>query len=287
MIVSFLKMIVVALVAACVAAGCYYGYYKLWVEPRAALVAQQLSAPLPAMPPDPTVKEFEQAMEIHKTGTPQEAQAALQRFINDYPQSTSIEAAVDALGELNSTLFFSKENPQFTAYSVRSGDTLTRISTQKNVPMELLVYLNGLTSNRLKIGQPLRILSGTFSLSVIQKSRRVVLLRDGKFFRSYPAIEWNGKEKNAAPTAHPKQAGKIGEKLAFKDGTPVRPDETAYFEADHQILLTVPVRAIYTHRIGPDGKTSPRPPGGGFGLAPAHMSEISVLLRRGNAVSLE
>jgi LysM repeat protein len=286
MFISFLKFIVVTLFAACIAAGCYYGYYKLWIEPK-ELAAQQGTMQGGAIPADPSVRDFERVQEVRRSGNGAETQAALQRFINDYPQSPMIETAVDMLGEVNSAEFFSKTSPAGTTYIVRPGDTVTRVATQSKMPIELLMAVNGLPNTKLRIGQPLRVFPAQFTITVIQRTRRVALMRDGRFFRSYPAIEWPGKEKNSPPTTHPKQTGKVASKLAFQNGVGVRPDEPSYASADHQILLTGPPRAVYTHRMGADGKASPRPPGGGFGIAPEGMSEIALLVRVGTAVSLE
>jgi len=99
------------------------------------------------------------------------------------------------LEKMNRTLILSpevnKDDPWTDTYVVQSGDLLSKIADQYNVPWELLSYVNGnLDPRRLRVGARLKVVKGPFH-AVVDKSdfRMDIYLgkpgRGGMFVRSF------------------------------------------------------------------------------------------------------
>ncbi|MBI1953612.1 MAG: L,D-transpeptidase family protein [Candidatus Omnitrophica bacterium] len=93
----------------------------------------------------------------------------------------SVAAAVQGrLGEVNLKLLLSPAStPASVIHTVASGDTLTKIAKKYGTTIELLMASNGLTSDRIRPGQPLKVSRAQFSL-VVDKSQNTLTLKDGQ-----------------------------------------------------------------------------------------------------------
>ena len=276
------RIFVLMVLAAAIFGGAWFAVHELYVRPQERLKADK-ALPPPAPPPDPSIVEFEKFIRNRPVMTPDQARKGIEQFIREFPSSTRRDAAYDILGDLNAAEFFAAKPDATNTYVVKTGDSISRVASRTRVPTELLVHLNRLGKyvhpNQRLIAPPC-----SFRLVIEQKSRRVVLYNVDKFFRQYPAAVWPGSDQKTVP--HPKQSGRVTEKRAFKGGETVKTDKLGYFEADHMILINISGFSLYTHSDDP-GATDQRPPGGGIGLAPAHINEIAVLLPSGAQVSIE
>ena len=268
--------------AAAIFGGAWFAVHELYVRPQDRLKADK-ALPPPAPPPDPSVVEFEKFVRNRPNMTPADARKGIEQFLREFPSSTALDAAHDILGDINAAEFFSAKPDATNTYVVKAGDSISRVASRTRVSTELLVHLNHLGKfvhpNQRLIAPPC-----SFRLVIEQKHRRVVLYNMDKFFRQYPAASWPGGDQK--PVLHPKQTGRVTEKRAFKGGETVKTDKPGYFEADHMILVSISGFSLYTQPDDPNA-TVQRPPGGGIGMAPAHMNEIAVLLPSGAPVSIE
>ena len=279
-----LRIFVIIVLAAAIFGGAWFAIHELYIRPQERLHADK-ALPPPTPPPDPSLGEFERCLEIRRTGTPAEVRTAIELFLREFPSSTKRDAAHDILGELNATEFFAAQPNESNTYVVKSGDSIPRVAHRTKVPVELLVYLNHLGGRFIHPNQRLLAPPCSFRLVIQQKSHRVVLYNGDKFFRQYPAAEWPGGDRK--PVIHPKQTGRVTEKRAWRDDTgSVTPSQLQYYEANHMVLVSIPGHSLYTQPEDPKIPAQ-RPPGGGIGLAPAHMNEIAVLLPSGAPVSME
>ena len=278
------RLFILILVAAGLVAGGYHAINELYYKPQKKLQADKdMPAPLP--PPDPSIAEFDKCMETRRSGNLPEARSALERFLKEFPESRKRPDALNAIGEINSQEFFAMKPTVDNTYVVQSGDSLSRVSARRRLPVELLLRLNQLDSENLQIGQRLIAPQADFRVTLDQKKRMVVLTNGAKFFRQYPAIVWPGMHKKPVVFL-PKATGKINDKVALNEKGNVKPTDKDYAAADHIIGFTIPAHALYTHHEDPK-KPVNRPVGGGIGLAPEHMSEIAILLPRGTPVTLD
>jgi len=250
--------------------------YQLIIVPR-QVPPQQLVNGKPAPPPDPSLPDFEKAMQVKASHQPVAAREALEQFIQNYPFSTKLGEARKALGAVNSDIFFSSiPAPEKIRYEVRSGDALAKIERKLKTSGELLMRCNNLDDpRRLRVGQVLMVTPTDFSAFINRKEHTVLLLNKGKFFKEYTAASWNapavkkGTEKIAIPA-------KVSKKEAWSNGVPVAFGSKEYAESARWVELTVKGYTLYTE--GGQKPTS------GIGMSPEDMEELSTLLNKGMPV---
>ena len=97
-----------------------YFTYDLFLRPIEALKAEQ-KLPPPPPPPDPTVPEFNKVLAIKKQKKLLESRTALEEFIERYPESTKLDEARDALGEVNTDIFRSPNSSREMIYVVKAA----------------------------------------------------------------------------------------------------------------------------------------------------------------------
>jgi hypothetical protein len=280
-----IRLLILLLFAAALYAGGYYAVQELYVKPEQKLIADR-NVPPPAPPTDPSIAEFARCIELRRTTSPQAARSALEAFLREFPESKLRDSALNAIGEINSAEFFATTPNEMNSTVVQPGDSLNLIASRKKLPLEFIVQMNQLRSDVIHPGQRLLTPSCDFRVTLEQRSRRVVITNGGKFFRQYAAISW--PDMNRKPVVFlPKTTGRVLEKHALDEKGPVKQTDLAYFTAAHVLDISIPKHSLYTQ---PDDPAPPahRPMGGGgIGLAPAHMSEIAILLPKGTPVTLE
>jgi hypothetical protein len=144
-----IRLLILAILAAALAAGGYYAVQELYIKPEQRLQADR-RLPAPAPPPDPSVVEYERCMELWKRGAPpSEARAAFERLLKEFPETRKRRDALDAIGQINSQEFFTQTPNETNLYVVNPGDSLSRVSNRRKLPIELILYLNKLPSENL------------------------------------------------------------------------------------------------------------------------------------------
>jgi hypothetical protein len=78
----------------------------------------------------------------------------------------------------------------------------------------------------------------------------------------------------------------VTDKVGLTEKAIIKPTDPEYFKSNHIVNMSINGFALYTQPEDPAAFVS-RPSGGGVGLAPAHMSEIAILLPRGTPVMLD
>ncbi len=244
-------------------------------------------------PPDPSLPEFEKCLALQKEKSPFEARMAFEQFIEQNPQSTRIDEARDRLGQINSTIFLSSmRDPEKEEYLVKSGDVLNKVAGRMKTTPEIIMRANRLSGTMLRIGQRLVIPSGEFSMLINRRTRLVTLFNRGKFFKQYPirtlpAQPAASPKKGSASGAPPlkRTVSKVGEKIAWApNGQRVTFAEKEYEDAAHWIVVSG--NTLYSDPTPESGLKLNKPPSG-IGLAPEHMDELAVLLRKGDSVTIE
>jgi lipoprotein-anchoring transpeptidase ErfK/SrfK len=90
------------------------------------------------------------------------------------------------LDALNKELVFSPNpGPGSTVYKVVSGDNLTKIAKKFNTTPGLILKINKKQDVRIRIDEPLKILTGTPSIVVDKSNFTLTLLIDGHFIKQY------------------------------------------------------------------------------------------------------
>jgi LysM repeat protein len=280
------KALIILLLATVVFGGAAYFINELYIKPDRALKEEKARGPEPP-PPDPSVPELEKCLALKKNGDVAGARTALLAFIEHYPRSTKIDAARDALGEINSTLFFSPTpDPSKQIYIVGKGDVLTRVAMRTRSTPELIHRANNLTGTMLRIGQKLVVPPSDFSAVVNLQTKKLLLFNGRQFFKQYSIIAMPPADV-AAKKPGPKRVGKVLAKSAVDPaGTRVTFADRTYPEASHEVTISIPGHSFYTV-AQPAGGTSRVPAKKGLGFARDDLEEIAVLLKKNDAVTIE
>jgi hypothetical protein len=286
------KTIIILLLAAAIFGGAAYYTNELFIKPRQAIQLEKNAPPTPP-PPDPALPEFTKAVEVLQSGDLLSARDAFNRFVEQNPHSMKLDQAKEYLGAINTDLFLSnKPAPEKQVYVVKKGDVLNRVARITKTTPELLMRANGLTGIMLRIDQRLYYTPASFSLVVSKRTKKVVLLNNGKFFKQYaittlPPAKATASKK-ASSTAVVKQQGKVIEKIAWApNGARVIFTDKEYAEATFWVSLSVPGHTIYSEADPASGQTPNKPPTGGIGVAPEAAAELAIMLSKGNPVTVE
>lgn len=282
-----LKTLVLLLLAGAIFGGGWYYTDKLFRAPDRALKQEKLAPPLPP-PPDESLPELAKALAIRKAEKWVEARTALETFVDHWPDSTKIEEARDALGEVNARILFTPvPAPEKQLYVVRSGDVLTRVATRTKSTPEVIMRANNLSTINLRIDQRLSVPPVEFSVHISRKRDKVVLYNGGRFFRQYAIRSWPaqpaGKKGASAPPQ--KLTGKVMGKLSWAEGQLVNFTEKTYAQASHWIQLSLTSYTLYAD--APAGDTKAQKPPSGIALAPEVLPELAAVLRKGDPVVIE
>lgn len=287
-VVPIIKLLVILLLAGGIFGTAYHFVDLLYLAPARALKEEKAEPP-PPPPPDPSLPEFQACVELRQGGDPMAARAALERFLDQYPQSAKVDEARDLLGAVNSEMFFSpKPSPDKQVYVVRSGDVLTRVAMRTKSTPELIMRTNNLSGTMLRVGQRLWISPADFSMVVLRRQRRVLVYNGKHLFKQYriEVLPAAAQPKAGAPPL-PKLSGKVVDKLSLNArGDRVSFQDKDYAGATHKVSLSIPGYSLYTVTERKPGEAA-LPAGAGLGLAAADMEEIAVLLSKNDPVSIE
>lgn len=112
--------------------------------------------------------------------------AAVGAYKNALEKDASAEFAADAerrWGNINLRKFFEKKA---TAYEVKRGDSLVKISAKFGITPEILMKINGFTSHMLQSGQILKTVNPNFNMLVDLSKYRLFLKSGDTVIKRYP-----------------------------------------------------------------------------------------------------
>jgi len=122
----------------------------------------------------------QQALKLKQDGQLTEARDVYKQIIAEAPDYEMIETTQAELGALNLNIIKSNiETPQTVIHEVQSGDTLGKIAKKYGTTIELIKISNNLSSNVIRVGQKLRVWTGSFNIFV-DKSQNILILRNGE-----------------------------------------------------------------------------------------------------------
>ena len=96
------------------------------------------------------------------------------------------DTAASLLGRASMNIYRSGTDSETnTAYTVKSGDTLSKIALNYNTSVSAIQKANGMTNTRLNVGQQLRIPQSVWSIVIRRSDNRLVLYANNKLFKIY------------------------------------------------------------------------------------------------------
>jgi lipoprotein-anchoring transpeptidase ErfK/SrfK len=165
--------------------------------------------------------EAEQALyeiaEIYNKGQDKNLEKqALKRLISEYPNSDKAQEALNRIAEINlDSLFSNAEASNSTIYEVQPGDSLYKIAKQHGTNVELIKKVNNLSSNLIKPGMKLKIITSVFTIEVSKSDRLLTLKADGDLVKVYKVGV--GKD-NSTPVGRFKIVNRIENPVWYKTG---------------------------------------------------------------------
>jgi LysM repeat protein len=274
-----LKALVILALAAAVFGGGAYFTYRLFIEP-AQLLKNETAFGTPTPPPDTTIPEYEQCLQLKNNHEWPEAREAYEHFLETYPASTKLEAAKDDLGEINMAVYFSGgPSADKDAYVIKPGDTLARIEKKLKAPGDVIMRSNNITDpRRLRVGDTLYVSHPDFTLVIDRRTQIVTLYNHARYFKQYHPTAWTAPALKGNP---PPLLGKVTEIASFMNGVRVAFGSRDYDESSHRVQISPPGYTLYT-----DPAEGGEKAGVGIALSASDMDELSALLTHGVQVTI-
>lgn len=191
----------------------------IWVFPKGKSVPNE-----PAAAQDMTGAQlYEKATDLKREGDVVEAKETYQRVLNDYPNVVNAEKVQSELEDLNMDIIFSNTPvPNKTViHEVQSGDTLGGLAKKYGTTIDLIKKSNNLSSNVIRIGQKLRIWTGTFNI-LVDKSQNILILKDGEDVLKVYNVS-TGSD-NSTPVGEFKIISRLVDPVWFNKGIVVPPE---------------------------------------------------------------
>ncbi|MBU1087016.1 MAG: L,D-transpeptidase family protein [Candidatus Omnitrophica bacterium] len=176
---------------------------------------------------DKVVADFPQTLDAEKAivsiadiynkgqDTEKEKQA-LNRLIEQYPGSALKDKALDRLATINLDRLFSRApSANSIIYEVQPGDSLYKIAKQHNTNVELIQKTNNLNNSLIKPGMKLKIITSVFSLFVSKTDCLMTLKSDGELVKVYKI--GIGRD-NSTPVGQFKVVNRIVNPVWYKTG---------------------------------------------------------------------
>jgi hypothetical protein len=140
----------------------------------------------PAVGPDYWTRTFAQGVELTRAGELLKAREVLSGLylLSNGQRAADVRKVLD---EINADLVF---NPRCVdgaeIHVVRAGETLTTIARQYGVSWRMIQRVNGMSSDRIKQNQKLKILRGPVSCVAFISEFRMAMFIGGVYAKEYP-----------------------------------------------------------------------------------------------------
>ncbi len=237
---------------------------------------------------DPGAKRFEAAVDLIRKGSLEEGREALYRLLQQFPDSPSCVEARRIIGEMNLDAFFSPKQMQGKRdYIVQPGNGLALIASKFETSIDLLVRLNNLEGSMLHPGDHLLVAPLEFDFGVDLSQKSVVMMRKGRFFKEYTAIDVRLPPNMRVPAELT-----IGLKSATIAGKSVPSTDPRYVDAEKWIPATksgLIMRTIPAARPVVEGSPTGQPQEAaeyGIFLRREDLDEIYALTRAGAKLTI-
>lgn len=240
---------------------------------------------------DPGLRRFEAAADLIRVGRLDEGREAMYNLLRQFPESPTCAEAKRIIGEINLDRLFSPTYLEGKVdYIVQPGDRgLLAIAQKHKTSLDAIVRLNGLRGNTIHPGDHLLIMPVDFDFAVNVTDKNVVVLRQGRFFAEYPAVDVKLPVGFRVPAEV-----KLATKSASLDGKPVAASDEAYLDAEKIIpaanrpgvvLRTVPVAQVASGD-GKGGDEAAVVPEFGIFLLREDLEEVFAMARSGASLKL-
>jgi len=169
---------------------------------------------------------YKKAASFEAAGEYGKAKRAFERFLETGPNDEKKEATRKKIEKLNIKILFSGNVTEDSfLYEIKPGDTLIKIAAEFHTTVELVKKSNGLTSDMIFPGKFLKVPQAKFSIHVDRSENRLLLLSNGKLFKSYTV---STGENLSTPIGEFYIEEKMIKPVWYKKSAAVSPDSPEY-----------------------------------------------------------
>jgi len=265
--------------------GTAYWYYVRVIRPEMRVkseIAGIKDSKLPTI--DPGLRRFETAVEKIRAGEIEAGRDALRNLVQQFPESATCREAKRIISEMNlDKLFSPTELDGKIEHVVQPGGSLNAIAGKHKTSLDMIARMNGLRGSTIHAGDRLLIIPLEFDFVVHEAERTVTILRQGRFFAEFEALEVRLPPGFRVPAEM-----KLTQKSASLDGKPVAPTDSHYLHADKWVPASKP-GVVFRPPAKQDPAAEANAPvvqEYGVFLKPEDLEEIFALARAGASLSI-
>ena len=132
-------------------------------------------------------KLYDEALQAFNERKFEKCRATLRDMLASMDASDRLyDPAANLLGRASMNIYRSGTDSETNVdYSVKSGDTLSKIALNYNTTVSAIQKANGMTTTRLNIGQKLKIPQSVWSIEIRRGDNKLVLMANNKLFKIY------------------------------------------------------------------------------------------------------
>lgn len=262
-----------------------YWYYMRVIRPEMQIkseIAGLKDTNLPTI--DPGARRFEQAVEKIRLGDLEGGKTALRTLVQQFPESATCREAKRIISEMNlDKLFSPTELDGKVEHVVQPGGSLNAIAAKFKTSLDMIARINGLRGSTIHAGDRLLIIPLEFDFVVHAAEKSVTILRQGRFFAEFEALE-----VRLPPAFRVPSEMKLGVKSASLEGKPVAPTDPQYLHAAKWVPTSRPGVVL---RSPPKEVEVPEPSTQlpleyGVFFKAADLEEVFALARSGASLSI-
>jgi lipoprotein-anchoring transpeptidase ErfK/SrfK len=160
-----------------------------------------------------------QARDLELKGSLSEAKAIYQKLMGTFTNSGEVMNWQKKLEDLNIKLLFSPLLiPKSRLYSIKPGDTLTKIAREFGTTTDLIMKSNNLADDKIVPGRKIKVWTAPFNILVDKSQNTLILKSEEEIIKTY--IIATGKD-NSTPVGNFKITNKLVNPAWFKAGAVV------------------------------------------------------------------
>lgn len=133
-----------------------------------------------------TGSQLKQAAELEAEGALSQSRDLYLQVFESSTDPKARTVAMDKLGTIGTELLLSpRPMTEKAEYTVQSGDSLAKLAKKFGTTVELIKASNNIRGSMIRIGDRLRVFSGTFSLKIDKSDNLLDLYLNDRFFKRY------------------------------------------------------------------------------------------------------
>ncbi len=227
-----LFLIVVGILVGCVSAA--WWVYQNILKRDAQITRDIAELHKQVHPPfDPGARRFQAAVDLIRTGKLDEGRESLYRLLQSFPHSPTCTEAKRIIGEMNMDALYKLDaSGGKKDYIVQPRDSLLAIAARNRTTIEALARINSLTSINLQPGEHLFVIPMDFDLALDVSEKKLTLLRGGRFFKEYQALEVKLPPGTRVPAEM-----QLGSKSAITENKTANPVASDFIAAEKRLIV--------------------------------------------------